>query len=72
MTTTRHRSLVERGRRKSVFRDTGLAHTHRRGGKKILRKTSVFANSKKKFVHIELLAKLLDYLLRSNKSNINQ
>jgi len=32
----------------------------------------MFTNLKKRFEHIELPAKLLDYFLRSNKSNINQ
>jgi len=33
---------------------------------------STFTNLKKRFEHIELPAKLLDYFLVSNKSNINQ
>ena len=33
---------------------------------------SIFTNLKKRFEHIELLAKLLDYFVRGNKSNINQ
>jgi len=32
----------------------------------------IFTNLKKRFEHIQLPAKLLDYLLRGNKSNINQ
>ena len=32
----------------------------------------IFTNLKKRFEHVELPAKLLDYFLRSNKSNINQ
>ena len=35
-------------------------------------KKQIFTNLKKRFEHIELPAKLLDYFLRSNKSNINQ
>ena len=35
-------------------------------------KTNIRTNRKKRFEHIELPAKLLDYFLRSNKSNINQ
>jgi len=31
-----------------------------------------YLESKKDFVHIQLPAKLLDYFLRSNKSNTNQ
>jgi len=65
METTRHRSLVERGGRKAFVRD--LARTP----KKIVRKKSIFTNLKKRFKHIELPAKLLDYFLQSNKSNIN-
>ena len=44
-------------------------HTHT---KKNRRKKPIFTNLKKRFEHIELPAKLLDYFLRSNKSNINQ
>jgi len=32
----------------------------------------IFTNVKKRFEHIELPVKLLDYFLRSNKNNINQ
>ena len=53
-------------RKKGLVRD--LAHTHQ---KQKVRKTPTFTNLKKRFEHIELAAKLLDYLLRSNKSNIN-
>jgi len=35
-------------------------------------KTDIHESKKKGFEHIELPAKLLDYLIRSNKSNINQ
>ena len=35
-------------------------------------KKLIFTNLKKKIEHIELPAKLLDYFLQSNKSNINQ
>ena len=52
---------------------------HRASGKatrllhlKKLSKKTIFTNLKKRFEHIELPAKLLDYFLRSNKSNINQ
>jgi len=54
------------GRKKGFVRD--LAHTH----KKKCQKTPIFTDLKKRFEHIELPAKLLDYFLRSNKSNINQ
>jgi len=37
-----------------------------------VRKKPIFTNLKKRFEHIELPAKLLDYFLRSNKRNINQ
>ena len=40
--------------------------------KKKVRKKLMFTKLKKGFEHIELPAKLLDYFLRSNKSNINQ
>ena len=40
--------------------------------KKNVRKNPIFTNLKKRFEHIELPAKLLDYLVRSNKSNIHQ
>jgi len=36
------------------------------------KKKPIFTNLKKRFDHIELPAKLLDYVLRSNESNINQ
>jgi len=37
-----------------------------------VRKKPIFTHLKKRFEHIELPAKLLDYFSRSNKSNINQ
>ena len=40
--------------------------------KKKNQKNPIFTNLKKRFEHIELPAKLLDYFLRSNKSNVNQ
>jgi len=64
MATTRHRSAVERGGRKGLLE---TLHTHKKKNKK----NSIFTNLKKRFEHIELPAKLLDYLLRSNESNIN-
>jgi len=64
MATTRHRSLVARGRRKALLE---TLHTQ----KKIPIKP-IFTNPKKRFEHIELPAKLLDHFLRSNKSNIHQ
>jgi len=42
-------------------------HTQKR-----IQEKPIFTNLKKEFEHIELPAKLLDYILRSNKSNINQ
>ena len=63
METTRHRSLVERGGRKALLE---TLHTQ----KKNVKKKPMFTNLKKRFEHIELPAKLLDYFLRSNKSNI--
>jgi len=69
METTKHRSLVERGGRKALL-ETLLTHTHAQ--KKNVQKKPIFTNLKKRFEHIELPAKLLDYFLQSNKSNINQ
>ena len=63
--TTRHRSLVERGGRKALFE---TLHTK----KKKCQKKPIFTNLKKIFENMELPAKLLDYFLRKNKSNINQ
>jgi len=65
MATTRHKSLLDRGGRKALLE---TLHTQ----KKNVRKNPIFTNLKKRFEHIELPAKLLDYFLRSNKSNINQ
>ena len=65
METTRHRSLVERGGRRALLETLQQP-------KKNVRKKPIFTNLKKRFEHIELPAKLLDYFLRSNKSNINQ
>jgi len=50
METTRHRSLVERGRRKA------LLETFQRP-KQNVRKNPIFTNLKKRFEHIELPAK---------------
>jgi len=55
-----------RGPEEGFVRD--LVHPH----KKIVSKTPIFTNLKKRFEHIELPAKLLDHFLRSNKSNTNQ
>ena len=44
--------------------------THKKEKRKFQKKL-IFPNLKKRFEHIELPAKLLDYFLRSNKSNIN-
>ena len=63
MATTRHRSLVERGRRKAFVRDLN---------KKMSEENRYSWIVRKRFEHIELPAKLLDYLFGSNKSNINQ
>jgi len=65
MATTRHRSLVERGRRNAL---SETLHTP----KKNVRKNPIFTNLKKIFEHIELPAKLLDYFLQSDKGIINQ
>jgi len=66
METTRHRSLVERGGRKALLE---TSHTHT---KTKCQKKPIFTNLKNRFEHIELPAKLLDYFLRSDKSNVNQ
>ena len=58
------------GQKKGFVRDH--AHTHKKKQKKKCQKKPIFTNPKKRFEHIELPAKLLDYFLRSNKSNINQ
>ena len=58
-------------RRKKGF-GGDLAHTHTKNKKKIKNKTDIHESKRKRFEHIELPAKLLDYFLRSNKSNINQ
>jgi hypothetical protein len=71
MATTRHGSLVERGGRKAFVRDKGLAQKKKRK-QKMSEKPDIQESRKKGFEHIELPAKLLDYFLRSNKSNINQ
>ena len=70
MATTRHISLVERGRRMALL-ETLHTHKKRETGKRCPKK-NIFMNLKKRFEHLELPAKLLDYFLRSNKSNINQ
>ena len=54
-------------RKKGLVRE--LAHTNQ---KKTVMKTPIFTHLKKRFEHIELPAKLLDYFIRSNESNINQ
>ena len=64
MATTRRRSLVERGGRKALLE---TLHTQQKN----IRKKPIFTNLKKRFEHIELPGKLLDYFLPSNKSNIN-
>jgi len=65
MATTRQRSLVGRGGVKAFVRHKFLPHKIKKD-----RKPNI-SNPKKYFEHIELPAKLLDYFLRSNKSNIN-
>jgi len=62
MATTRNKSLVERGARKALLE---TLHTQKK-------KNPIFTNLKKKIDHVEFPAKLLDYFLRSNRSNINQ
>jgi len=65
MATTRHKSLVERGGRKAVLE---TLHTHK---KKKSKKTDIHESKGKIRAH-RASRKLLDYFLRSNKSNINQ
>jgi len=57
MLTTRHRSLVDSERQKNGKRMALLTTLH---------------TPKKRFEHIELPAKLLDYFIQSSKSSINQ
>jgi len=71
MARTRHRSLVERGGTKAFVRDEGLAQSQKKGGGKEQKSQDIQESKKKRFEHIELPAKLLDYFLRSNKSNIS-
>jgi len=62
MATTRHRSLVGRGRRKAFVRDKGLAtkkSKHKKGGK-FVEKTRYSRIQRKTFKHTEVPAKLLD------------
>jgi len=68
MATTRHRSLIGRGSKRAVVRDKGLAHNKetRICQEKSISRIQFF------FGDIDLPAKLLDYFLRSDKSNINQ
>jgi len=63
MATTRHRSLVERSGGRGFVRD--------RPSKKIKFQHTDISNPKR-FEQIEFQAKLLNYFLGSNKSNINQ
>jgi len=65
MATTRHRSLVERGGRKALLETLHIQKNN-------VRKKPILTNLKKRFEHIELPAKLLDYFVRSDKSSINQ
>jgi len=67
MAISRHRSLVGRGGRKVFVRDKGLAQ---KKGEKC--QHTEISNPKKRFEQMELSAKLPDYFLWSNKSNINQ
>ena len=56
--------------KKLCWRPCTHTHTHTHTWKNV-RKKQIFTNLKKRFEHIELPAKLLDYFLRSKKSNIN-
>ena len=61
--------LREAGKR--LLLETRALHTHKNGAK-MSGKTRYSRIESKGFEHIELPTKLLDYFLRSNKSNINQ
>jgi len=65
MATTRHRNLVGRSGGRGFVRD-------RPSKKKKKFSTPISQIYKKRFEQIELQAKLLNYFLGSNKSNINQ
>ena len=66
-----------RGAEERLLLETKALHTYKNGGNKKekegknVRKKLTFTNLKKGFEHIELPAKLPDYFLRSNRSNIN-
>jgi len=62
MATTRHRSLVGRSGERGFVRNRPI--------KKKIQHTDT--SNLKRFEQIELQAKLLNYFLGSNKSNINQ
>jgi len=64
METTRHRSLVGRSGGRGFVRD--------RPKKKKIYIQQTNTSNLKKFKQIKLQAKLLNYFLGSNKSNINQ
>jgi len=64
MATTRHRSLVGRSGGRGFVRD--------RPKKKKKKFQHTDTSNLKRFEQIELQAKLLNYFLESNKSNINQ
>jgi len=61
--TTRHRSLVERGGRKAVARNKGLAHTQKKEKKEKYQGKTDIHEAVTKILHIKLPAKLLDYFL---------
>jgi len=52
--------------------ETLHTHTHTQTKETKFREKPIFTSLKERFQHIELPAKLLDYFLQSNKSNINQ
>ena len=78
METTRHRSLVERGGRKNLL-ETLHTHTHKKNVHIYIyiylylfqEQKPIFTNLKEKIRAHRASSKLLDYFLRSNKSNIN-
>ena len=60
------------GRKKGFVRDLAHTHTKKKTQKKCQENPDIHESQEKRFEHMELPAKLLDYFLRNNKSNINQ
>jgi len=64
------------GAEKRLLLETKALHTRKKGKREKKRKSSekndIHECKQKRFEHMELLAKLIDYFLQSNKININQ